>query len=167
MGKKTINQALKDLFLGLGGDSSALADNSSVSDYIEDLESAIKGAAAGAQINDETASTTTVYSSSKTEDLIEAIPSLPSVTSEDIGKVLSVVSDGESGAEWSVEASSHSVTIATAHGGTSNSVIFDNLTIAQIVAILSSDKEVKIRYAIGGGTDDYYDLAYEGFRTNT
>lgn len=73
MGKKTINQALKDLFLGLGGDSSALADNSSVSDYIEDLESAIKGAASG---------------------------ELPEVTAEDIGDVLAVVSDGESGAQW-------------------------------------------------------------------
>lgn len=42
MAKKTINQALRDVFLGLGGDASALADNTSVSDYIEDLESAIK-----------------------------------------------------------------------------------------------------------------------------
>lgn len=45
MANKTINQALKDLFLGLGGDPSALADNTSVSDYIADLESAIKAAA--------------------------------------------------------------------------------------------------------------------------
>lgn len=44
MSNKTINQALRDLFIGLGGDISALADNTSVSDYIEDLESAIKGA---------------------------------------------------------------------------------------------------------------------------
>lgn len=43
---KTINQALKDLFLSLGGESSALADNTSVSDYIADLESAIKATAA-------------------------------------------------------------------------------------------------------------------------
>lgn len=42
---KTINEALKDLFLGLGGNSSALADNSTVSDYIEDLTSAIKAGA--------------------------------------------------------------------------------------------------------------------------
>lgn len=59
MGKKTINQALKDLFLGLGGDPKALADNSSVSDYIEDL--------------------------------VDSIPTLPSVTSDDNGKVLMVV----------------------------------------------------------------------------
>lgn len=42
---KTINEALKDLFLGIGGNSSALADNSTVSDYIEDLTSAIKASA--------------------------------------------------------------------------------------------------------------------------
>lgn len=42
---KTINEALKDLFIGLGGDPSQLADNSTVSDYIADLESAIKAAA--------------------------------------------------------------------------------------------------------------------------
>ena len=74
MAKKTINQALKDLFLGLGGDSSALADNSSCSDYIEDLESAIKGAASGAQIDDTAPSETKVYSSSKVESLIPSIP---------------------------------------------------------------------------------------------
>lgn len=68
MSKKTINQALKDLFLGLGGDSKELEDNSSVSDYIADLESAI-------------------------ESLIPVIPEpeLPSVTAEDNGKVLAVV----------------------------------------------------------------------------
>ena len=100
MGKKTINQALKDLFLGLGGDSSALADNSSVSDYIEDLESAIKGAASGVEIDDTTASTTTVYSSSKTEDLVNSIETLPSVAVGDIGEALIVESDGEGGAQW-------------------------------------------------------------------
>ena len=73
MSNKTINQALKDLFLGLGGDPSALADNSTISDYIEDLESAIKGAASG---------------------------ELPEVTADDIGDVLAVVSDGASGASW-------------------------------------------------------------------
>jgi hypothetical protein len=92
MSKKTINQALKDLFLGLGGDSSALADNSSVSDYVEDLESAIKGAASGAVeeiIDDEAASETTTYSSTKIESLIPT-DELPSVTSDDNGKILAV-----------------------------------------------------------------------------
>lgn len=45
---KSINKALTDLFLGLGGNSSALEDNKSVSDYISDLESAIKAYAASA-----------------------------------------------------------------------------------------------------------------------
>ena len=63
MGKKTINQALKDLFLGLGGNPSALSDNTSVSDYIEDLEGAIKGETSSI-IDDTTASESKVYSSS-------------------------------------------------------------------------------------------------------
>lgn len=102
MGKKTINQALKDLFLGLGGNPSALSDNTSVSDYIEDLEGAIEGKAsdiAGDMIDDTTASESTVYSSSKVESLIPT-DELPSVSSEDINQVLTVVSDGESGAKW-------------------------------------------------------------------
>lgn len=35
---KTITQALKDLFLAIGGNSSSLADNSDISDYIADAE---------------------------------------------------------------------------------------------------------------------------------
>lgn len=72
MGKKTIKQALKDLFLGLGGNVSELSDNTSVSDYIEDLESAISGAASGAAedlIDDSASSESTTYSSSKIEEL--------------------------------------------------------------------------------------------------
>jgi hypothetical protein len=76
MAKKTINQALKDLFLGLGGDPSALADNTSVSDYIADLESAIKAAATA---------------------------ELPTPAETNVGKVATVVSDGEGGYEWSAE----------------------------------------------------------------
>ena len=83
MSNKTINQALKDLFLGLGGNPSALSDNTSVSDYIEDLESAIKGAASGAQIDDTTASESTVYSSSKTESLIPTVPEIDDTTASE------------------------------------------------------------------------------------
>lgn len=71
MANKTINQALKDLFLGLGGDSSALADNTSASDYIEDLESAIKETASDV-IDDSEASDATTYSSNKIASLIPA-----------------------------------------------------------------------------------------------
>jgi len=72
MSNKTINQALTDLFLGLGGNSSALSDNDTVSDYIEDLESAIKAYVA------ESAGSV-----------------LPAVTAEDKDKELMVVRDGD------------------------------------------------------------------------
>lgn len=64
----TINEALKNLFVGLGGDPTELADNQTASDYIDDLESAIKACASEAS-----------------EDI------LPAVTSEDNGKILAVV----------------------------------------------------------------------------
>ena len=76
MAKKTISQALKDLFLGLGGNESALADNTSASDYIQDLESAIKATASGAVgdiIDDTEASDTTTYSSNKITNLIPEV----------------------------------------------------------------------------------------------
>ena len=89
----TINESLKSLFLGLGGDSSKLADNKDVSDYIDDLESAIAGKAASAAediIDDTEASSSTTYSSSKIESLIPA-DELPVVSADDNGKVLAVV----------------------------------------------------------------------------
>lgn len=86
---KTINEALKDVFLELGGDPTALSDNQTVSDYIEDLAEAIK-AETGSVIDDTEASETKTYSSSKVENLVEGV--LPSVTATDNGKVLTVVS---------------------------------------------------------------------------
>ena len=43
MANKTIKQSIEDLFIGLGGNPSALTDNTDTSDVIDDLESAIKG----------------------------------------------------------------------------------------------------------------------------
>ena len=102
---KTINEALKDLFIGLGGNSSALSDNDSVSDYIEDLESAIKASAGGAAadlIDDTESSATKTYSSSKIEGLIPS-NELPTPSSTNAGKVATVVSDGEGGYIWGAE----------------------------------------------------------------
>lgn len=115
MAKKTISQALKDLFLGLGGNESALADNTSASDYIQDLESAIKTAASGASedlIDDTEASSTKTYSSSKVESLIPEAE-LPEVTTDDNGKILAVVAG-----EWTL------VTMSAVADTTSGAVTF-------------------------------------------
>lgn len=104
---KSINQALTDLFIGLGGNASELADNKSVSDYIEDLESAIKSGevekaerdAEGKVISSYVAGltlngTNLDYYNGKVEpidsiDLSDLV--LPAVTASDNGKILQVV----------------------------------------------------------------------------
>ena len=98
----TINEALKSLILALGGDPESMYDNTTISDYIKDLETAMEAGGSGVKIDDTTASDSTVYSSSKTESLIPVIPDpeLPAVTSSDIGEALIVESDGEGGAQW-------------------------------------------------------------------
>lgn len=89
---KTINEALKDVFLELGGDPTSLSDNQTVSDYIEDLAEAIKSET-GSVIDDTEASETKTYSSSKVDTLVEGV--LPTVTATENGKVL-----GVSSGEW-------------------------------------------------------------------
>lgn len=99
---KTISQALKDLFLGLGGKSSELSDNTTISDYIEDLTGAIKdasSAAAASIIDDTEASEEKTFSSSKITSLIPA-NELPTPSSTNEGKVATVVSDGAGGYVW-------------------------------------------------------------------
>lgn len=101
---KTINQALKDLYLSLGGDPSALEDNSTVSDYIADLENGLKGLAElPAPSSDNSGKIAKVVSDGEggyiwgAEDETQE---LPAVESTDINKLVGVVSDGASGAEY-------------------------------------------------------------------
>ena len=77
-----MTDAFKKLFLGLGGDAKELAENNDVGDYIEDLEGAIKA---------------------YVDEAAGEGKELPTPAAADIGKVVSVVSDGESGAEYALE----------------------------------------------------------------
>ena len=47
MGNKTINEALRDLFLAHGGDASDLEDNKSLSDFIADVSTVLGSNATG------------------------------------------------------------------------------------------------------------------------
>lgn len=147
----TINEALKKLFLGLGGDPDELKDNNTVSDYIDDLESAIETAASGASaelIDDEEASSTKTYSSSKIESLIPE-NELPTPAVGDIGKVVSVVSDGESGAEYSLETPAsvvyYEVTISgtsvTLPSGVTKDTIKNQISSGVEVALTNTDSD--------------------------
>lgn len=80
----TINEALKSLILAVGGDPASMYDNTTVSDYIKDLETALIEQGSGAQIDDTTASETTVYSSSKTESVIAASDKVAVFTCTDL-----------------------------------------------------------------------------------
>lgn len=136
----TINEALKKLFLGLGGDPDELKDNNTVSDYIDDLESAIETAASGASeelIDDEAASTTKTYSSSKIASLIPE-NELPTPAAADIGKVVSVVSDGDEGAEYALETPSSG-------GG-------DDLKIERVISVSGHEGDTPQITFIGGVT---------------
>ena len=101
---KTINQALKDLYLSLGGDPSALTDNSTVSDYIADLENGLKGLAElPAPSSDNSGKIAKVVSDGEGGYIWGAeneTQELPAVESTDINKLVGVVSDGASGAEY-------------------------------------------------------------------
>ncbi len=47
MSNKTVNEALRDLFLAHGGDASELADNKSLSDFIADVSTVLGSNATG------------------------------------------------------------------------------------------------------------------------
>ena len=101
---KTINQALKDLYLSLGGDPSALEDNSTVSDYIADLENGLKGLAElPAPSSTNSGKIAKVVSDGEGGYIWGAeneTQELPAVESTDINKLVGVVPDGASGAEY-------------------------------------------------------------------
>lgn len=120
MSNKTINEALKDLFLAHGGDASELADNKSLSDFIADVSTVLGSNATGTitpvvesgtkiadydlngvegslyapipdnVIDDAETSETTTYSSSKIESLIPS-DELPDVSEVANGAILAVV----------------------------------------------------------------------------
>lgn len=140
MSNKTINQALTDLYLGLGGDSKELEDNTKVSDYIEDLEGAIKGASSSL-IDDSEASEDTTYSSSKIEAILP--DGLPEVTSSDEGKVLSVSSEGE----WvPAEASGGGLVIYTVTGsGANERTLPEGKKVGDVASDINNGKMVVIK----------------------
>lgn len=120
MSNKSINEALKDLFIGLGGDASALADNEVISDYIEDLLSAIKAeatSAAGDIIDDSEASEATTYSSSKVESLIPEAE-LPDVSEVADGAILAVVNGAWTLCTMSVDTTTGNITFTPVENAT-------------------------------------------------
>lgn len=131
MAKKTINQALKDLFLGLGGDPSALADNTSASDYIADLESAIKAAATA---------------------------ELPTPEAEDIGKIVSVVSDGDEGAEYDLATPASDVVYINVTISDSTVTPPEGVTKDTIIALIRAGKQVILCNKASNGLSTYYNL---------
>ena len=153
MAKKTINQALKDLFLGLGGDPSKLSDNTSVSDYIEDLESAIEAAATAelptpAETNVGKVATVVENEGSYSWSAEEVVipQELPTPASTNAGKVATVVSDGEGGYTWGAETPSAP--------SVSYDVTFSNDTTASISGSDTYDT-IYNKYSTGNAINKY------------
>ncbi len=93
MSNKTVNEALKDLYLAHGGDAAALADNTSLSDFIADI-STVLGSNATGEITPALESGTKIadYTLNGVEGSLYAPGAeLPAVTAADNGKILAVV----------------------------------------------------------------------------
>ena len=122
---KTINQALADLVTGLGESSSVLADNSTISDYIGDLEDAIKKCAAA-----------------------EAGDVLPAVTAEDDGSLL-----GVSSGKWAkvaAPAPAAGITVLPLSWSSPNYTIQTDKTFEELVtSINAGDQYVFAAYGTG------------------
>jgi hypothetical protein len=123
-----MTDAFKKVFLGLGGDPKKLAENNDVGDYIVDLESAIKE-----YVNE------------------AATHELPTPEVEDIGKIVSVVSDGDEGAEYgfidaptSVVNISYTLTDSTIKIGSWRQEFSDLYDLAR-----NENNHVRLRYEVG------------------
>lgn len=95
MSNKTINEALKDLFLAHGGSLSTLEDNQCISDFIDDVSTVIGSNATGT-ITPALESGTKIadYSLNGVDGSLYAPTpedELPAVTADDNGKILAVV----------------------------------------------------------------------------
>jgi hypothetical protein len=113
---KTINQALKDLYLSLGGDPSALEDNSTVSDYIKDLESGLKGLA-----------------------------ELPAPSSDNAGKIAKVVSDGEGGYIWGADTAPSEICYINATSGNNDDITFEEGVFDKLSDAFTNNKLVFVK----------------------
>lgn len=115
---KTINQALKDLYLSLGGDPSALEDNSTVSDYIADLENGLKGLAElpapSSTNNGKIAKVVSDGEGGYIWGAENETSELPTPSADNSGKVAKVVSDGQDGYIWSAENETQELPAVTA-----------------------------------------------------
>lgn len=126
---KTINQALKELYLSLGGDPSALEDNSTVSDYIADLENGLKGLAElPTPSSDNSGKIAKVVSDGEGGYIWGAeneTSELPAPAVGDIGKIVGAVSDGESGAEYGlIDAPSDTLYALFGYDTTDNAYVY-------------------------------------------
>lgn len=89
---KTVNEALRDLFLAHGGDVSDLEDNKSLSDFIADVSTVIGSNATG-EITPAVESGTKIadYTLNGVEGSLYAPVELPDATDLEDGVVLAVV----------------------------------------------------------------------------
>lgn len=107
MSNKTVNEALKDLFLAHGGSSSDLEDNKSLSDFIDDVSGVIGSNATG-EITPAVESGTKIadYTLNGVSGSLYAPVELPDASDLADGVVLAVVSGAWTPCTISAEADS-------------------------------------------------------------
>ena len=134
--------ALKNLYLKIGGDKSKLNDNHDISDYVNDIGVALKDA-----IESSTElPIVSVDDNGKALGVVDgnwskmSIPNeVPAAAVADIGKVLGVVSDGSTGAEYgAVSIPTELPAVAAADIGKVLGVVSDGNTGAEYDLVTSS-----------------------------